>query len=288
MKTFLKIGLIIICLFITSHLFSQNFISEDKKWSIVSKIYSEDDIDRKVTTSLKFLGDTTIQETSFKKLYSSDDKLKENWTLHSLWFERNDSIFSRSVWYEGNKLEYDFTLSEKDTFTIYKDNLYLIVDSIRTKVWGNKEREFFYFHSPLSYNIQTVWIKGVGQLGYMPRSTEIGISGASCSLLCFEEDNELVYQNPEYNSCSVFTSITTMKNEPDFVEVYNPGENLIIINPLSTNRGIIQIFNISGYQIIQEEVDLKETQICLPISGAYIYRFISKTGEVQNGKIIVN
>jgi hypothetical protein len=269
-------------------LFSQNFISEDKVWSIVSN--GGMDNPWTVTTGLKFLGDTIIQQKTYKKLYMAEDEQKQNWALSSLWFERNDSVFRYSTLYEKNILVYDFTLTEKDSFTIRENDLYIIVDSIRTKEWGNKEREFYYFHPSLNYsfyNIQTVWIKGVGQLGFMTRSTEVDIWGPYSSLLCFKEDGELVYQNPEYNSCSVFTAVSTIKKEPEIVEIYNPGGNRIIINPLTTNPGVIQIFDIKGNLIIEEEIEFEETQFCLQTTGAYIYRFISKTGEVQNGKVVV-
>ena len=176
MKTKIKFYLIVFWLFISGNIFSQNFISENKVWSIVSK-GGFDEVTWTVTTSLKFSGDTTIQQVSYKKLFKAEDEPKQNWVLSSLWFERNDSIFRRGNWYEGDVLVYDFTLSEKDSFTVYENDLYLYVDSIKTKMWGGKEREFLYLHPSEAYKnwfywgTQTVWIKGVGQLGYMPRST---------------------------------------------------------------------------------------------------------------------
>lgn len=289
MKIFLKFGLLTFFLSLSSGLFSQNFISENKTWNITVKTGFDEHITTR-TLSFKFSGDTTIQQKSYKKLYESDDEQKQNWALNSFWFERNDSVFRRGAWYTGDILVYDFTLSEKDSFTVIENDLYLYVDSIRTKEWGGKEREFIYLHPSEWYlymGTQTIWIKGVGQLGYMPRSTEIGITGGACSLLCFEEDGELVYQNPEYNSCYVVTSVPTLKKELELIEVYSIEENLITVNSLTGNPGIIQIFDISGNQIIQEDIESNESQICLPTNGAYIYRFISNTGEIQNGKVVV-
>ncbi len=144
MKTFIKFCLTLTYLLSSMVVFSQNFISENKVWSIVSKGGMFEQWTK--TTSLKFSGDTTVQETIYKKLYSSGDEQKVEWTLHSLWFERNDSVFRHGAWYEGDVLVYDFSIAEKDSFTVIKDELYLYVDSIRTKEWGNKERELIYFH----------------------------------------------------------------------------------------------------------------------------------------------
>ena len=85
--------------------------------------------------------------------------------------------------------------------------------------------------------------------------------------------------------CGYFS--TNQKKEPELIEVYNIGENVVTVKPLTGNSGIIQIFDITGNQIIQEGIELKESQICLPATGAYIYRFIAKTSEVQNGKVVV-
>ena len=82
MKTFLKFYLAAICLSFSGNLFSQNFISENKVWSIVSEGGMEHPWTR--TTFYKFSGDTTVQQTHYKKLYSSEDEQKTNWVLHSL------------------------------------------------------------------------------------------------------------------------------------------------------------------------------------------------------------
>ena len=147
----------------------------------------------------------------YKKLYFSEDEQKKDWKLNSLWVENNDSIFQYSTVSEENLLIYDFNISEKDSFlNPYTDN-YLYVDSIRTKEWGTDERKLIYFHSKEQSNLHTVWIKGVGQNGDITQSSEAGVTGGFSSILCFEENGELVYQNPEYNSCYVVTSVPTKK-----------------------------------------------------------------------------
>ena len=81
-------------------------------------------------------------------------------------------------------------------------------------------------------------------------------------------------------------TVPTIKKGPEFIEVYNSGDNSFTVNPLTNNQGIIHVYNIIVYEIIQEDIKLTKSQICLPTAGSYIYRFISKTGEIQNGKIV--
>ncbi len=163
------------------------------------------------TSSFKFSGDTTVQQTNYKKLYFSDDEQKENWALHSLWVERNDSVYKYSLNTEEQLLVYDFNISENDSFHCRNTGLYLYVDSIKTKEWGTSERKIIYFHSEGNNYLHTIWIKGVGQNGLITRSSEVGITGGISSILCFEENGQLIYQNPEYNSCYIFTTVPTIK-----------------------------------------------------------------------------
>ena len=268
--------------------FAQSFIDTTKIWSIVSMDTGGGPYQGNLTTSqFKFDGDTIINLETYHILHSSFDANPQNWRANSFWKEKNDSVFQFNTTIESEELIYDFTLNENDSFHV-DEFLTLKVDSVRSKEWGGRLRKHWYFHdlsgNPIS---NTVWIEGVGNTNNFTISSDIYIVGAISWLLCFTENDELVYQNPEYNSCYVVTSVPTFKKEPELVEVYSASENLVTVNPLTGNLGIIQIYNITGNQIIQEEIELEKRQICLPSTGAYIYRFIAKTGEMQNGKIVV-
>ena len=90
-----------------------------------------------------------------------------------------------------------------------------------------------------------------------------------------------------YNSCSVNTSVHTIKNEPKLIEVYNSCENKILVNLLISNPGIFQVYDLTGNKIVQKEIELIESKINLPSKGTFIYRFITQNGEVQTGKVLV-
>jgi hypothetical protein len=219
MKTFLKFYLAAICLSISGNLFSQNFISENKVWSIVTEGGMEQPWTR--TTSYKFSGDTTIHQMQYKKLYISKDEQKKDWKLNSLWVENNDSVFQYSLASEENLLIYDFNISEKDSFlNLYTDN-YLYVDSIRTREWGIGVRKLIYFHSKEQSNLHTIWINGVGQNGNITRSSEAGVTGGFNSILCFEENGELVYQNPQFNNCYINSEAPANTSSHDYQTVFS-------------------------------------------------------------------
>ncbi len=282
-------SLFLIAPFLIVHFCSaQSFTDTTKMWSIISMDTGGGPYQGNLTTThFKFSGDTIINSETYHILYNSLDDKQQNWRIDSFWREKNDSIFKRYPNADDVKLIYDFTLEEKDTFKV-DENFELYVDSVRIKEWGGKERKHLYLSSP-GYEQwgETIWIEGVGNIGVFLYSTDYRLVGAVSSLLCFTENGELVYQNPEYNSCSVNTSVPTVKKEPEIVEVFSIAENLITVNPLTSYSGIVQIYDIIGNQITQKEIELTENRICLPKTGTYIYRFISKTGEVQNGKIVV-
>ena len=231
MKTFLKFYLAAICLSISGNLFSQNFISENKVWSIVSEGGMEQPWTR--TTSCKFSGDTTVQQTQYKKLYISEDEQKKDWELNSLWLERNDSIFKYWPWTSETKLVYDFNITEKDSFRV-DEFLTLYVDSVHVKEWGGKLRKHWYMSSSgFEQCGTTVWIEGVGNIDLFLLSTNCNLVGAITSLLCFTENNKLVYQNPEYNDCYINSSVSAQNiSITDSLNRWNIGLNCVSYEPI--------------------------------------------------------
>ena len=201
MRTFSKFCLTFIYLSLSTGVFSQNFISENKVWNIVIEMGIDQPQTR--TFIFKFSGDTVFNERTYKKLYESEDREQENWQLNSLWYERNDSLFKYSPYDQKDVLIYDFNIAENDSFYISTSMEYMYVDSVRTKQWGEEMRKHIYFSSPRQPGYQTVWRQGVGQNGLITRSSEIGIIGVFAGILCFTEKNELVYQNSLYNSCFI-------------------------------------------------------------------------------------
>ena len=137
MKKFLSYFLIAICLSLSNQLVAQNFISDNKVWSIV--VISGFEVEHTDTYHYKFSGDTIINQTHFSKLYISLDENGEKWKLHYLylWFEENNRVYN--YWKPTNEttLVYDFNLEEGDSFQVSEFQT-LYVDSVRYREWGGK------------------------------------------------------------------------------------------------------------------------------------------------------
>ncbi len=123
-------SLSILCLFCLNTS-AQSFVSEDKQWSIISKGGPRDYL-WEITGIFKFMGDSTLNETLYNKLFESSDN-GESWEFNSLWYENNDSIFSYSTYHKKDFLIYNFNIEERDSFSVESIERYLYVDSVRTQ-----------------------------------------------------------------------------------------------------------------------------------------------------------
>jgi hypothetical protein len=195
---------------------AQSFIDTTKIWSIViTDSGGGPSHGSKTTSYFKFTGDTTINSKDYFVLCECNDVNRKIWRINSYWREKNDSVFQFNPNTGNEDLIYDFILTENDSFLV-DEQITLYVDSVRMKEWGEKVRKHWYFHkfNGNTSNI-TVWIEGVGNINNFTQSSDIDIAGAFTNLLCFTENGELVYQNPEYNSCYINTK--TYNLPPDML-----------------------------------------------------------------------
>ncbi len=220
------IGIALLNIQITAY--SQYFIDDNKEWAIVSTYSTKSN--PKWTTYYKFMGDSTINGFTYHKLYHSTDSNQVNWTLNSFWWERNDSIFRRCQ-NNGNLndtiiLMYDFNLQEEDTFRI-DEYEWMKVDSIRYLEWGGSIRKHWFFSY---YGIFITWVEGVGSLENF--SCPAGyLNSLSESLLCFYENENVVYHSPSHTDCYVYTGVPSIKKNQEFINIFpNPATNKLTLN----------------------------------------------------------
>jgi hypothetical protein len=264
---------------------AQTFISNAKKWSIVERnIWEEIEIS---SSYYKFFDDTLIDDARYKKLYRTDKEQTDNWYFDSAWKEENNRVYKYDDVAGSEVLVYDYNLQKTDSFYYRMIEGYLNVDSVGMKAWGGKVRKHLYLSSPGYSDQITIWRQGVGQDGLITRSSEIGIDGAFISLLCFYEDSELLYQNPDYDKCCVQTSVDKMEKELELIRCWLSGDNELLVELLIVEEGIISFFANNGVQIYKQRIDKKLTTISIPTDGVYVFQFESENGEFQSGKIHV-
>ncbi|MDA3816169.1 MAG: hypothetical protein PF486_02255 [Prolixibacteraceae bacterium] len=235
---------------------------------------------------IKFAGDTTINEEGYKFIMRSDDQNHENWYYYGLIME--DSINGQVYLYdktsETKSLLYDFGLEQGDSIESYGENY--VVDTVIYQTFGSIGE----LSKHIFFENGRVWIKGVGSLrGVLEGVPNLPLStGATLDLVCFYENDEKVYQNARYNDCYVnTTAVTTLEDQAKFIEVFPSDIGILTIRTSNNKQGEFMLFDLEGRNIIKQDINIIETQLCLQQSGVFIYRFTSNEGEIQTGKVYV-
>lgn len=294
MRKLFQYCLILVCIIISNNLFSQSFISENKLWRIVFQSYS-DPCCINVSSALKFKGDSVINDTIYTKLLRSKDESLEKWTFSGLWRETKDKkVFGRNfLFYEHETLMYDFSLEKNDTFKT--QGLTFIVDSVLSKPWGGKLRKHWYLNTYRAENdsadkfYSTLWIEDVGKIGTFTQNINGG-SGADY-LLCFSEDGQIVYQNPQFNTCFLTSTESISRAGKEYKVYPNPASSeLLIEGNFHKEELVLELYSTKGELVKAECMEGGETRYRIDIktlkSGIYFLRVHSTKGKYLEEVIV--
>ena len=220
-------------------------------------------------------GDTIINDVRYAKLMGTTDG--DNPRLFSLLREEYGKVWQRRLNNPTEVLLYDFTSNVGDTLRVGIFDEYLVVDSISIEHIGGVDRKKYWFGLEYDfigdpYAVET-WTEGIGSSFGLLCSGYWGIVGGYYCALCFHENGELIWQNPEYDACTV-TAVD--ENQDSDITIYpNPTNGLLYIDYDITN---VEIYNILG-QLVKET---KENVIDLSAqeAGTYILKVITPSGVV--------
>ncbi len=306
MKNSFSLFLLVLLVFPT---FGQNvsILDPSLKWNIGTNCVDEGPINPYDVWSTSFLhteGDTLMNEKHYKKLISCADSLCGKKSLKSYIREDGGQVFMANKTEE--LLQFDFNLQKRDTLImdfledIRRDvRLYIRVDSTKSVILQNKnERKslfvtiFDYYKSILrEESIKDVFVEGIGSLKFgltFPRTLFITANQVcSTTLLCFYSSNNLLYSNPEINSCYLSTGLFELQ-QPKLVQVSANEHAMLEIKLTEAKAGKLFVFDTNGKLIIGQVVYSGVSQFCLPSTGIYLFRFVSDAGKVQTGKVLVN
>ena len=227
-------------------------------------------------------GDTIINDVRYAKLMGTTDG--DNPHLFSLLREEYGKVWQRRLNNPTEVLLYDFTSNVGDTLRVGIFDEYLVVDSISIEHIGGVDRKKYWFGLEYDfigdpYAVET-WTEGIGSSFGLLCSGYWGIVGGYYCALCFHENGELIWQNPEYDACTV-TAVD--ENQDSDITIYpNPTNGLLYIDYDITN---VEIYNILG-QLVKET---KENVIDLSAQEAstYLLKVITPSGVVTK-QIIKN
>jgi len=271
----------ILLLLFFSNAFSQQLVEKNKTWSIAE--FGTGSIPYKLEHcyTIKTGLDTIINDKTYLNLLISNDSLLINWSGFNRCLRQEDKkVFCYNIQLKEEYLLYDFGLSKNDSFNVYRIGIYINVDSL--KDIDAKKHFYLSYHSS-----QTEWIENVGCLdGLLSNSGNIDLVGSYSTLLCCKSGDKIIYQNPEYNSCYLFTTAPTLETKEKLIMLFDVGNSLLKIQTTNMRKGDFYLFSIDGRKLLKEKISRSEMMICTPLTGIMFYRFETEKGEVQTGKVV--
>jgi hypothetical protein len=199
----------------------------------------------------------------------------------------------KKIYFDGYLL-YDFNIdSVGDTVNVdIPINVPLVISNIDTILLGGKLRKRFHFEYSEEYFWGMCWIEGIGSTNGLlwPGTFPIG---DKYKLLCYKENDTLVYYNDLFGTCY-----------PDYPKIYNKITDYsslhTILNPNPANQyvnitfkkpytGTIDICTIDGkivdsYNI--ESVDNYRIATANLNNGIYLMTFSSNNQELSCNKLL--
>lgn len=279
------LAIIMIC---SCELLAQNITDEGNQWNVAVFGFTPNT----TSYSLRIGSDTIINNEVYKIVERRNDTISTAWSTAA--FIREDSSQKVYLWNGTNDvLHYDFSLEVGDTFTI-ESQCQLVVDEIDSVMINNGNFKKRISLAPVTTGgafEYSYWIEDIGS----PLGLLVDHSWAHCAtdygddLLCFSNNNEVLYPNTFGNCWIETTSITELKPESQTKIFPNPFDNQITIS----NLELAEIKRISIYSAVGTLVShIHVTQDILDIDtsnferGVYLVQFISKSGNVHSKKTI--
>ncbi len=249
--------------------FSQDYhplFKGNKNWNILSAQYSFDPGPPSVfgTEKLSFRegeNDTIINSETYYDILGRDVYVREDTIEKKVWF----------LILGTERVLYDFSLDIGDTTEL----LGLVVDTITEEVINQTTRKKYWLSNG------EIWIEGIGSTLGILRRNMIGYVGATFWLLCAYEDEQLVYQNPDYNTCYIQTSVKEVEDEA--ISIYpNPAKEQLFIEGNLNLIKEVSIYDIAGHEVKTLPLKARAIDISGLEKGVYFIRF----NEQRNFKFI--
>lgn len=231
-------------------------------------------------------GDTTIAFNTYKKVYTSSTL---NGTQYLMGMLREELDSGKVYMLNGTEsLLYDFSLGEGESTTIHGAGAEMVITitDVDSVMVGNELRKRLSFQDAWG---PSYWIDGVGS-SYGPFDAALGpIADYSPQLLCFYENNSIVWSNP-VSSQSCDAQLSTKSFEDLKIEVNpNPFDEGFVIrtNYTGGENFKMSIYDLAGRQVHQQQLMGNSQQmVSLPDLPAGLYLLtLSRNDNVVSIKL---
>ena len=258
-------------------------IQEGNEWCTLEAIVCKDTEGHYNTLVNWLSGDTLINEVRFTKVMET---LNGEGSPYQVALLREED---GKVWKTYNGISeillYDFTANVGDSLVCgYGD--YFVLDSISIEQIGGVDRKKFWFGLEYDFTgepyAMETWIEGIGSdLGLLYCGSYY-FCGGYYRALCFHQDGELIWQNPEYDAC-VITSVEEINEK--VISVYpNPAMETVTIDGVEASE--VQVYNALG-QLVKTMRNSNEVSLEGLPQGVYMVRIADAENKVFTAKVAV-
>ena len=285
------------------------FPTQNASWSVYSFSNYQSD-----TLEYYLDGDTLLYDGNWSKLFRRNLQGEANYCGA---IKDSDGIVEIKLPEEEKRLLYDFTLEVGDTFPYspffygyddYGEETYsmMVVERVDTVqlLNGESRREIVsnMVTSGIYEEVQERWIEGLGSIHgplfpLNPKLLAVEVH-EEFTLVCFSENDELLYHNPLFTSC--FLGVNIEKNEvaDQYVQIYpNPTGGTLTVESASPIREIT-VYDLSGRVVVEaqnitvvEAQNFSPQQYPLNVSslqnGLYLLKAVTDSG-VQTARFVKN
>lgn len=285
-------------------------VKDDTEWNIIWQNLSQPPFDC-MTESIQLEGDTLVDDMSYKKVMRKISSETQYWNGSTEYYslyglireEPEGKVFYQPIDQDTLFLLYDFGMNVNDT-TFMRfcqssyplDNVIVRIDSITTQHIAQSDRRVYYVSSksyngfPAEWHWTNTWIEGIGAIEgllYSCHCTNCG-GGPKHELLCYHEEGELLYTDPEYDTCVIDN--TAVEFAPVGAEWYYER----LYNEGGEHTGVtydrfrsLRTVNINGWEC--KEIELFQNLDCNGEPNPHTeYRYITQEEkqvfEVENGE----
>lgn len=270
---------------------SQTFIQDDKTWNVVECI----NWGGCGTQSFKILGDTTIGQTEYKKLYATYDTTFSNCYKYGALRENENKVYFYLFANETEVLLYDFGLNVGENFNSTHNSIEYqscpiemevsLIDTVTIENGEQRQR--------ITFSDGEEWIAGIGSIyGLVYVGVYQCIFDMYYDLSCCHENEELIFQSPSFDDCLVNT-VGINENVGKINHSINPNpfihSTILNFDYSSSQTYRLQIFNSTG-QLIKRINEINSGKIEISgehlNSGIYFYQLTNDKNEIVDGKLI--
>ena len=231
-------------------------------------------------------GDTLIEDVRYMKIMGT---VNDSYPIfYTLLREEDGKVWKRYSIAHPETLLYDFTASVGDTLCFGEPGVSFVLDSISMVQIGDVDRRKFWFG--LEYDgsgnprTKETWIEGIGSDYGLLWSGYYGVYDGWHCLLCFHQYGELVWQNPEYNTCS-YPYDAVEENKDSEIALYpNPVRDRVVIEGIEVAE--VEVYNTLG-QMVKTIQGTNEISVADLPQGVYLLRIADAEGKDYTNEIMI-